>query len=130
MEAGESEGAGRRLRLDKKSMGWFARLIEWFKKLFWSKEMELSVVGLQNAGKTTLINVLATGEFDSETIPTIGFNLRQIEKGRVQMKVWDLGGQPRFRDSWEKYCRGVDAIIYVVDAADFGNIDVARTQLH
>lgn len=46
------------------------------------------------------------------------------------MKVWDLGGQPRFRDSWEKYCRGVDAIVYVVDAADFGNIDVARTQLH
>ena len=41
-------------------MGWFAKLIEWFKKLFWSKEMELSVVGLQNAGKTTLINVLAT----------------------------------------------------------------------
>ncbi len=111
-------------------MGWFAKLMEWFKKLFWSKEMELSVVGLQNAGKTTLINVLATGDYDSDTIPTIGFNLRSIEKGRVQMKVWDLGGQPRFRDSWEKYCRGVDAIVYVVDAADFGNIDVARTQLH
>ena len=46
------------------------------------------------------------------------------------MKVWDLGGQARFRDSWEKYCRGVDAIVYVVDSAEFGNIDVARTQLH
>lgn len=46
------------------------------------------------------------------------------------MKVWDLGGQPRFRDSWEKYCWGVDAIVYVVDSAEFGNIDVARTQLH
>lgn len=64
------------VRIKIKKMGWFAKLIEWFKKLFWSKEMELSVVGLQNAGKTTLINVLATGEYDSDTIPTIGFNLR------------------------------------------------------
>ena len=42
-------------------MGWFARLIDWFRKKFWGKELELSVIGLQNAGKTTLINVIATG---------------------------------------------------------------------
>jgi ADP-ribosylation factor-like protein 8 len=60
-------------------------------------------VGLQSAGKTTLVNTLATGKFDEEdTIPTIGFNNRQVKKGKVTMKMWDLGGQPRFRESWEK----------------------------
>ena len=46
------------------------------------------------------------------------------------MKLWDLGGQPRFRESWEKYCRNADAVVFVVDASDFGNLDIARTQLH
>ena len=41
--------------------------------------------------------------------------------------MWDLGGHPRFRESWEKYCRKVDCIIYVVDAADFGNLESSRT---
>ena len=43
------------------------------------------------------------------------------------MKLWDLGGQPRFRESWEKYCRSADVIIFVVDSADLGNLDIART---
>jgi GTPase SAR1 family protein len=40
------------------------------------------------------------------------------------------GGQPRFRDSWEKYCRTADAIIYVVDSSDLGNMEIANVQLH
>jgi ADP-ribosylation factor-like protein 8 len=53
-----------------------------------------------------------------------------MKKGNIQMKLWDLGGQPRFRESWEKYCRNADVIIFVMDASDLGNIDIARTQLH
>jgi ADP-ribosylation factor-like protein 8 len=41
-----------------------------------------------------------------------------MKKGKVALKLWDLGGQPRFRDSWEKYCRNADAIIFVIDASD------------
>ena len=105
-------------------------MLDWFKSLFWKKELELSIVGLQNAGKSTLVNTLSTGKFDEDTIPTIGFNYRTLRKGKVQLKLWDLGGQPRFRDSWEKYCRNADAIIFVMDAADTGNLDIAKTQLH
>eukprot|EP01016_Furgasonia_blochmanni_P049926 TRINITY_DN7641_c0_g1_i1.p1 TRINITY_DN7641_c0_g1~~TRINITY_DN7641_c0_g1_i1.p1 ORF type:complete len:251 (+),score=64.17 TRINITY_DN7641_c0_g1_i1:62-754(+) len=106
------------------------RFVDWIKSLFWNQELELSIVGLQNAGKTTLVNTMATGSFDEDTIPTIGFNLRELKKGKVQLKLWDLGGQPRFRESWEKYCRSADAIIYVVDASDFSNLEVSKTQLH
>lgn len=46
------------------------------------------------------------------------------------MKLWDLGGQAKFRDSWEKFCRDSDVIIFVVDSYDQTNIDLARAQLH
>lgn len=111
-------------------MGLWNRLVTWLKSMFWAKELELTVLGLQNAGKTTFVNLLATDQFDEDTSPTIGFNFRQVRKGAVSIKIWDLGGQPRFRDSWEKYCRNVNGIVYIVDSADFGNLDVARGQLH
>ena len=44
-------------------------------------------------------------------IPTVGFNMRKVTKGKVTIKLWDLGGQPRFRSMWERYCRGVNAIV-------------------
>jgi ADP-ribosylation factor-like protein 8 len=92
--------------------------------------MELTLVGLQNSGKTTLVNVVATGGFSEDMIPTVGFNMRQVTKGKVTIKLWDLGGQPRFRSMWERYCRGVHAIVYVVDSADPDNIAVSKTELH
>ena len=52
----------------------------------------MSIIGLQAAGKTTLTNTLATGEFDEDTIPTIGFNYRRVRKGKITLNVWDLGG--------------------------------------
>lgn len=110
--------------------GLFNKVLDWVRAKFWNKELELSVVGLQNAGKTTLLNTLSTGEYDEDTIPTIGFNLKEIRKGKVGLKVWDLGGQPKFRESWEKYCRGADAIIFVVDSVDITNMEMARQQLH
>ena len=91
--------------------------------------MELTLVGLQNSGKTTLVNVLANGHFNEDMIPTVGFTMRKVTKGGVVMKLWDLGGQPRFRGMWERYCRGVDAIVFVLDAADSSKLPAAKTEL-
>ena len=63
-------------------------------------------------------------------IPTVGFNMRKITKGNVTIKLWDIGGQPRFRSMWERYCRGVNAIVYMVDAADPDKIEASRNELH
>ena len=41
----------------------------------------------------------------------VGFNMRKVTKGAVTIKLWDLGGQPRFRSMWERYCRLVANII-------------------
>lgn len=108
---------------------WFYGALDWLRGLFFREEMEITLVGLQNSGKTTLVNVLASGEFIEDMIPTVGFNMRKITKGRVTLKIWDIGGQPRFRSMWERYCRGVNAIVFVVDAADGAKLDMARNEL-
>ena len=92
--------------------------------------MELTILGLQNAGKTTLVNLLATGDFTEDRIPTVGFNMRKVQKGGVTLKMWDLGGQARFRTMWERYCRGVSAVVFVIDAADEERFETARVELH
>ena len=106
------------------------KMLDWFKSLFWKEEMELTLVGLQHAGKTTFVNVIASGDFNEDMIPTVGFNMRKISKGNVTIKLWDIGGQPRFRSMWERYCRGVNAIVYMVDAADLDKIEASRNELH
>lgn len=73
------------------------------RSLFFKKEMELSLIGLQNAGKTSLVNVLTTGAFHEDMIPTVGFNMRKVTKGAVTIKLWDLGGQASHKSpSWNQ----------------------------
>lgn len=108
----------------------FQRILDWIKSLFWKEEMEITLVGLQYSGKTTFVNVIATGQYCEDMIPTVGFNMKKITKGKVSIKMWDIGGQPRFRSMWERYCRGVNAVLFMVDAADKDRLDAARNELH
>uniref|UniRef100_A0A0C9RSR3 Uncharacterized protein n=1 Tax=Amblyomma americanum TaxID=6943 RepID=A0A0C9RSR3_AMBAM len=65
------------------------RILDWFKSLFWKEEMELTLVGLQYSGKTTFVNVIASGQFCEDMIPTVGFNMRKVTKGNVTIKIRD-----------------------------------------
>ncbi|KAI7053128.1 hypothetical protein KC327_g19034, partial [Hortaea werneckii] len=51
-------------------------------------------------------------------------------EGLLTCHSWDLGGQPRFRSMWERYCRGVNAIVFIVDSADKEALPVAKEELH
>mmetsp|Transcript_73172 Transcript_73172/g.65864 ORF Transcript_73172/g.65864 Transcript_73172/m.65864 type:complete len:178 (+) Transcript_73172:124-657(+) len=97
---------------------------------FWQQEMEMSIVGLQNAGKSTFIHVIQKGEYVPDMIPTVGFNMHKVDKGKVSIKVWDLGGQKKFRGMWERYCRKNDAIVFMVDAADPNKFPNSKKELH
>lgn len=105
------------------------RLLDWLRSLLWHKEMEITVVGLQEAGKTSLVNIISKDRC-IDTIPTVGFNTRTVHSGRTVIKMWDLGGERRFRSMWERYCRGVDAILYMVDAADLERLEESARELH
>ncbi|KAH7035013.1 ADP-ribosylation factor 1 [Microdochium trichocladiopsis] len=110
--------------------GLFRKVYDWLLRTFWATEMDVTMIGLQNAGKTSLLRVLSGGEFTIDSIPTVGFNMKRVQRGHVTLKCWDLGGQPRFRPMWERYCRGVDAIVFIVDIADVDLLPTAKDELH
>ena len=60
----------------------------------------------------------------------MGFNIRKITKGNETITVWDIEGQPRFRSMWERYCRGVNVIVYSVDATDSEKVEASKNELH
>lgn len=62
-------------------LGFINKILDWIKSKFFNKELEIAIVGLQNAGKTTLVKAITDGTFDEDTIPTIGFNHHEIKKG-------------------------------------------------
>ena len=86
------------------------------------------ILGLDNAGKTTILYKLQVGEVVS-TMPTIGFNVETIKYNNIKFQVWDLGGQTSIRPYWRCYYSNTDAIIYVVDSADRDRIGIAREEL-
>ncbi|CAN6653345.1 ADP-ribosylation factor 1 [Trichomonascus vanleenenianus] len=109
---------------------WFRKLYDYLLSLFWSTELDITLLGLQNAGKTSLLRVLVGEGFSPESIPTVGFAMKRVKMGSVTLKCWDLGGQPRFRSMWERYCKGVNAIVFVLDSADESNFESAKRELH
>ncbi|KIM54476.1 hypothetical protein SCLCIDRAFT_1221972 [Scleroderma citrinum Foug A] len=111
-------------------MSFFSSILVWFRSIFFAKAAELAVVGLQASGKTSFVNVIGSGQWSEDVVPTVAFNFRKVRKGAVTLKIWDVAGQPKFRSMWERYCHGMDAIIFVVDSADRDKFDTARFELH
>ena len=80
------------------------------------------MVGLDNAGKTTILYKLALDEIVS-TIPTVGLNIETIGYKDIKFHVWDVGGQKKIRKMWNHYYKNTDAIIFVIDSNELERID-------
>ncbi|XP_019950052.1 ADP-ribosylation factor 2a [Paralichthys olivaceus] len=106
-------------------MGQFFSL---FKGLFSKKEMRILMVGLDAAGKTTILYKLKLGEIVT-TIPTIGFNVETVEYRNISFTVWDVGGQDKIRPLWRHYFQNTQGLIFVVDSNDRERIGEAREEL-
>ncbi|KRZ09724.1 ADP-ribosylation factor 6 [Trichinella zimbabwensis] len=98
-------------------------------KIFGHKEMRALMLGLDAAGKTTILYKLKLGQ-SVTTIPTVGFNVETVTYKNVKFNVWDVGGQDKIRPLWRHYYTGTQALIFVVDCADRDRIDEARQELH
>ncbi|CAD0050717.1 unnamed protein product [Aureobasidium pullulans] len=103
----------------------FSRL---FDRLWGKKEMRILMVGLDAAGKTTILYKLKLGEIVT-TIPTIGFNVETVEYKNIQFTVWDVGGQDKIRPLWRHYFQNTQGIIFVVDSNDRDRVVEAREEL-
>ncbi|KAG8498515.1 hypothetical protein CXB51_004921 [Gossypium anomalum] len=104
----------------------FAKL---FSRLFAKKEMRILMVGLDAAGKTTILYKLKLGEIVT-TIPTIGFNVETVEYKNISFTVWDVGGQDKIRPLWRHYFQNTQGLIFVVDSNDRDRVVEARDELH
>ncbi|XP_011603147.1 ADP-ribosylation factor-like protein 3 isoform X2 [Takifugu rubripes] len=106
----------------QESMG----LLSVFRRLKQSPEQEvhLLLLGLDNAGKTTVLKQLAA-ENISHITPTQGFNLKSIESDGFRLNVWDIGGQRKIRPYWRNYFESTDVLIYVIDSSDRNRFEEA-----
>merc|ERR1712065_122904 len=86
-------------------------------KMFGKKEMRILMVGLDAAGKTTILYKLKLGEIVT-TIPTIGFNVETVEYKNISFTVWDVGGQDKIRPLWRHYFQNTQGVIFVIDSND------------
>ncbi|KAL4428209.1 hypothetical protein ABPG75_002298 [Micractinium tetrahymenae] len=98
-----------------------------FDTLFSSREMRVVMLGLDAAGKTTILYKLHIGEVLS-TVPTIGFNVEKVQYKNVVFTVWDVGGQEKLRPLWRHYFNNTDALIYVVDCCDRERVGRAASE--
>jgi ADP-ribosylation factor family len=91
--------------------------LQLFDRLTSKKESRILMVGLDAAGKTTILYKLKLGEVVT-TIPTIGFNVETVEYKNISFTVWDVGGQDKIRPLWRHYYQNTQGIIFVVDSND------------
>ncbi|CAF0714559.1 unnamed protein product [Adineta steineri] len=99
-----------------------------FQNLFGKKQMRILMVGLDAAGKTTILYKLKLGEIVT-TIPTIGFNVETVEYKNISFTVWDVGGQDKIRPLWRHYFQNTQGLIFVVDSNDRERVGEAREEL-
>ncbi|XP_068795026.1 ADP-ribosylation factor-like protein 1 isoform X3 [Struthio camelus] len=116
----------KRTRVSIRLSGGFFSTI--FSSLFGTREMRILILGLDGAGKTTILYRLQVGEVVT-TIPTIGFNVETVTYKNLKFQVWDLGGQTSIRPYWRCYYSNTDAVIYVVDSCDRDRIGISKSEL-
>ncbi|MHA1303448.1 MAG: ADP-ribosylation factor family protein [Candidatus Heimdallarchaeaceae archaeon] len=95
------------------------------KKLKSEKKAKILILGLDSAGKTTLVKYINSDSFQ-ETVPTIGQNIDSFQFGGWSITTIDVAGQAHFRFLWEIHYPGCTAAIFVIDAADIERIPEAR----
>ncbi|XP_029936803.1 ADP-ribosylation factor-like protein 6 isoform X2 [Myripristis murdjan] len=111
------------------------------------KEVNILCLGLDNSGKTTIINQLKPANHScqlgplseewqhasktqaQEIVPTIGFNIEKFKSSSLSFTVFDMSGQSRYRNLWEHYYKESQAIIFVIDSGDKLRMVVAKEEL-
>ncbi|GAB7344060.1 hypothetical protein MBLNU457_1975t2 [Dothideomycetes sp. NU457] len=95
------------------------------------EEYSILLLGLDNAGKTTLLEQIkalyyTTAHPNLKTVPTVGQNVSTVSLPDLYLKIWDVGGQQSLRGLWSSYYTSCHAIVFVIDSTDVGDADLNR----
>lgn len=103
----------------------FAKLFSWFS----NEEHKVIIVGLDNAGKTTILYQFLMSEV-VHTSPTIGSNVEEVVWKNIHFLMWDIGGQESLRSAWNTYYTNTEFLILVVDSTDRERLAVTKAELY
>jgi len=96
-------------------------------------KMKILLAGLDNAGKTAILNILMKRSNIASLKPTIDVSIEQLSAENVTFSIWDMGGQEKYRENYmanpERYFINVQSVIYVIDVQDKANYDVSKEYL-
>ena len=107
-------------------------IVDFFKNMLynlgiWKKDAKIVFLGLDNAGKSTLLTVLKTGRV-TQIDPTRYACSEVVTINKVKMSAFDIGGHEAMRKMWREYFPKIDAIVYLVDSADPERFDESQRE--
>ncbi len=91
-------------------------------------EKRILMLGLDNAGKTSMLLQLKENSFMPQSVPTIGLNIEQVEFRDYNLTFWDVGGQAT--KLWKHYFDSVDGMVFVIDSSDPSRLAKAKAELY
>lgn len=111
-------------------MGLLDSIFEWLGISNSRNEVDILLVGLDNSGKTSILNYLRPKDIQpSGTVPTVGFNVEQFRASGLSFTAFDMSGQNRYRALWSNYYQTTNGIIFVIDSSDRTRLVVAYDEL-
>ncbi|PAV68942.1 hypothetical protein WR25_02142 [Diploscapter pachys] len=121
-------GGGPKKTASNKKMGFFSSLSQLLG--LGKKQVNVVVIGLDNSGKTTILNHLKTPDTRvAQIVPTVGYAMTNFATENFSFNAFDMAGAGKYRNLWESYYASAQAIVFVVDSADRLRMSVARDEL-